>query len=122
MRKDEAAKAGVYDFAKWWFSKDVQKEWSTGVAFPPIRTDLAEDKELIDKNPDLAVFLESGKIALAFGYCQFSKILSDVTGKYFDEIFLNNADVQEALDKANADLDRFWKQRGKLSGYALQEL
>ncbi len=106
--KNEATKAGVYDFAQWWFGKDVQKEWSTGVAFPPIRTDLAEDKELIAENPDLAVFLESGKIAQPWllGIVNSQKILSDVTGKYFDEIFLNNADVQEALDKANTDLDK----------------
>lgn len=106
--KNEETKAGVYDFAKWWFSKEVQKEWSTGVAFPPIRTDMIEDKELIEQNPDLAVFLESGKIAKPWllGIVNSQKILSDVLGKYFDEIFLNNADVQEALDKANADLDK----------------
>ncbi len=106
-KKDET-KAGVYDFAQWWFSKDVQKEWSSGVAFPPIRTDMADDAELIAANPDLAVFLESGKIAQPWflGIVNSQKILSDVTGKYFDEIFLNNADVQEALDKANADLDK----------------
>lgn len=100
-------KEAFYQFASYWFQAETQKQWAMEVGFPPIRTDLEDDAELLAANPDLAVFMESNTIAQPWliGIVNSQKILSDVVIRYFDEIFLNNADVQEALDLAAEDLN-----------------
>lgn len=104
----EEKKEAFYDFLQYWFEKDTQRQWSSQIGFPPIRTDLNDDEELLSSNPDLAVFMESNKIAQPWlvGIVNSQKILTDVTQKYFDEIYLNGMDVQTALDQANEALDK----------------
>ncbi|WP_123041162.1 ABC transporter substrate-binding protein [Cohnella candidum] len=106
--KDENVKNAVYKFAQWWFQKDTQKEWAIKIGFPPIRTDLAGDPEIIQSNPDLKVFMESAQIGQPWliGIVNSNKITSDVFQKYFDQILLKKADVQSTLDQASADLDK----------------
>lgn len=106
--KDEKTKAAVYQFAKWWFEKDTQKQWAIKIGFPPIRTDLAEDAEIVQANPDLRVFMDSARIGQPWliGIVNSNKITADVFTKYFDQILLKKADVQTTLDQASADLDK----------------
>lgn len=104
---DPAVKEGFYQFAQYWFEKDTQRQWSSEIGFPPVRTDLEDDEELLKANPDVKIFMESNKIAQPWliGIVNSQKILNDVVIRYFDEVFLNKADVQEAMDSAAKDLD-----------------
>ncbi|RKP52919.1 ABC transporter substrate-binding protein [Cohnella endophytica] len=106
--KDEKIKNAVYKFAQWWFEKDTQKEWAIKIGFPPIRTDLASDPEIIEENPDLKIFMESANIGQPWlvGIVNSGKILSEVFQKYFDQILMKKADIQSTLDQASADLDK----------------
>lgn len=106
--KDEKVKNAVYKFAQWWFEKDTQKEWSTKIGFPPVRTDLAGDPEILAANPDLDIFMKSADIGQPWlvGISNSSKILTEVFQKYFDQILLKKADVQSTLDQASIDLDK----------------
>lgn len=105
--EDDATREAFYKFAAWWFEKEQQKEWSSRIGFPPVRTDLQDDEELMASNPELAMFMASNDIAQPWlvGIVNSQKILSEVTQKYFDEIFLNNADVATAMEQANQALD-----------------
>jgi multiple sugar transport system substrate-binding protein len=102
-----AVKEAFYQFVAYWFEKDTQKQWATQIGFPPIRTDLNDDAELLTANPDLKIFMESNNIAQPWliGIVNSQKILNDVVIRYFEEIFLNGANVQESLDMAQQDLD-----------------
>ncbi|MFB9279290.1 ABC transporter substrate-binding protein [Cohnella cellulosilytica] len=106
--QDEKIKKAVYRFAQWWFEKDTQKEWAIKIGFPPVRTDLAGDPEIIAENPDLEVFMESANIGQPWfvGIVNSNKIVSEVTQKSFELILMKNADVQSTLDQASADLDK----------------
>lgn len=105
--KDPAVREAFYKFVTWWFGKDVQRQWATSVGFPPIRTDLAEDPDLLASNPDLKVFMASNDIAQPWlvGIVNSQKILTDVVKTYFEEIYLNSGDVQQTLDEAQQTLD-----------------
>ena len=105
---NQAVKEAFYKFTQWWFQKDTQKEWASKIGFPPIRTDLADDQDLITANPDLKVFMASAKIGQPWlvGIVNSQKLLSDVFTKYFNEILMNKADVDTTLAKASADMDK----------------
>lgn len=105
--KDEDKKEAFYQFTTWWFQKDIQRKWSSQVGFAPIRTDMADDAELIAANPDLEVFMAASNAARPYllGIKNSQKIESDIVKRYLDEILLNGADVQTTLDKAATDLD-----------------
>lgn len=105
---DEARKEAFYTFLQYWFDKETQREWCSRIGFPPIRTDMENDEELLTSNPDLKIFMESSDIAQPWllGIVNSQKLINDITKKYFDEVYLNGMDVQEAMDRANEEIDK----------------
>ena len=50
-------------FIEYWNSIDAQKKWSTGVGFPPSRTDIPADDPMFDAHPNTRYFMESSDFA-----------------------------------------------------------
>ena len=106
MTSSSKNKEAVYDFFGWWNSKDTQVKWSLGTGFPPARTDIADD-ERMKENPYIAEFAKpanEGKMYLQ-QLTNFAEVDTQAIVPAFEKILLENADVQEALDEANAVIE-----------------
>ncbi len=99
-------KDAVYDFFKWWNSKDTQVEWSLGTGFPLARTDALDDPRLAS-NPYIAEFSKpanSSKFYLQ-QLTNFADVDTQGIVPAFEAILLQNADVQSTLNDATQTID-----------------
>ena len=104
-------KEAVYDFFRWWNTKDTQVKWSLGTGFPPARTDMADDERL-NENPYIAEFskpIENGSKMYLQQLSNFSDIDTQVIIPAFEKILLENADVKTTLDEANKQMEEMIK-------------
>lgn len=106
MTSSSKNKEAVYDFFGWWNSKDTQVKWSLGTGFPPARTDIADD-ERMKENPYIAEFAKpaNGSKMYLQQLTNFAEVDTQAIVPAFEKILLENADVQEALDEANAVIE-----------------
>ena len=107
MNKDSKAKAAVWTFMEYWNGKDAQRMWSTQQAFPPTRTDMANDPDIV-KNADLSFFIKGlayAKIYMA-GQTKSAEIESSVLVPLYESVFGGSAEPAAALQKADAQLSQ----------------
>lgn len=106
MTSSSKNKEAVYDFFGWWNSKDTQVKWSLGTGFPPARTDIADDKRM-KENPYIAEFAKPANESKMYlqQLTNFAEVDTQAIVPAFEKILLENADVQEALDEANAVIE-----------------
>lgn len=106
MTSSSKNKEAVYDFFGWWNSKDTQVKWSLGTGFPPARTDIADD-ERMKENPYIAEFAKPANESKMYlqQLTNFAEVDTQAIVPAFEKILLENADVQEALDEANAVIE-----------------
>ena len=106
MTSSSKNKEAVYDFFGWWNSKDTQVKWSLGTGFPPARTDIADD-ERMKENPYIAEFAKPTNESKMYlqQLTNFAEVDTQAIVPAFEKILLENADVQEALDEANAVIE-----------------
>lgn len=99
-------KEAVYDFFSWWNTKETQIKWSLGTGFPPARTDIADDERL-DENPYIAEFAKPANESKMYlqQLTNFADVDNQAIIPAFEKILLEGADVQEALDEANAMIE-----------------
>jgi ABC-type glycerol-3-phosphate transport system substrate-binding protein len=57
INRDAKEKDASWAFIEYWNGVDSQKEWALGVGFPPNRTDMMTDADLLNKNPNIKYFL-----------------------------------------------------------------
>ncbi len=100
MTSSSKNKEAVYDFFGWWNSKDTQVKWSLGTGFPPARTDIADD-ERMKENPYIAEFAKPANESKMYlqQLTNFAEVDTQAIVPAFEKILLENADVQEALDR-----------------------
>ena len=106
MTSSSKNKEAVYDCFGWWNSKDTQVKWSLGTGFPPARTDIADD-ERMKENPYIAEFAKPANESKMYlqQLTNFAEVDTQAIVPAFEKILLENADVQEALDEANAVIE-----------------
>ena len=106
MTSSSKNKEAVYDFFGWWNSKDTQVKWILGTGFPPARTDIADD-ERMKENPYIAEFAKPANESKMYlqQLTNFAEVDTQAIVPAFEKILLENADVQEALDEANAVIE-----------------
>ena len=106
MTSSSKNKEAVYDFFGWWNSKDTQVKWSLGTGFPPARTDIGDD-ERMKENPYIAEFAKPANESKMYlqQLTNFAEVDTQAIVPAFEKILLENADVQEALDEANAVIE-----------------
>lgn len=107
MNKDSHAKDGAWSFMEYWNSKDSQQFWAQKQAFPPTRTDMANDPALAS-NPFLKYFISSASYAKIFlaGQTKYAQIDQAVLVPMYESVFSGKMQAQAALDKANQDLNK----------------
>ncbi len=106
MTASSKNKDAVYDFLRWWNTKDTQVQWSLGTGFPLARTDALDDPRLAS-NPYIAEFSKpanSSKFYLQ-QLTNFSDVDTQAVTPALEAILLQNADVKATLDKAAQTID-----------------
>jgi multiple sugar transport system substrate-binding protein len=104
--KNTKNKEAVYEFMKFWVSKDAQAALSSQTGFPPVRTDLGDDPKLKQNPfvPKFAAVANDSKYYLP-GIEQYDKIDSDVIVPAIQAITNKKATVDAALQDANKKLN-----------------
>ena len=112
MNKDSKVKDAAWTFMEYWNSYNTQQFWASKQAFPPTRTDMANDSEL-SKNPYLKYFINSASFAKIFlaGQTQAGQIDTSVLVPLYESVLLGKAEPKAALQKANADLNKILSQQ-----------
>ena len=107
LTKDSKNKEGVYEFFKFWNSKDSQISLSLGSGFPPTRTDIADDAKL-KENPYVAAFASVSPTSQFYlqQLTNFGQIDTDVIVPAMESILLGKASAKDALDKAAVEMDK----------------
>jgi multiple sugar transport system substrate-binding protein len=104
--KNTKHKDAVYEFMKFWNSKDAQAYLSSKSGFPPTRTDLA-DNALIKANPlvsQFAAVANDSKFYLP-GLEQYAKIDSDIVTPAIQAITNKKGTVEANMADASKKLD-----------------
>lgn len=106
MTASSKNKDAVYDFFQYWNSVDTQVEWCLGTGFPPARTDIGNDARL-SENPYIAEFAKPANESKMYlqQLTNFADVDTQALVPAFEKILLQNADVKEALDEANAVIE-----------------
>lgn len=83
-----------------------QVKWSLGTGFPPARTDIADD-ERMQENPYIAEFAKPANESKMYlqQLTNFAEVDVQAIVPAFEKILLENADVKETLDEANAVIE-----------------
>ncbi|KIL38451.1 hypothetical protein SD70_26315 [Gordoniibacillus kamchatkensis] len=104
--KNTKNKDAVYEFMKFWVSKDAQAQLSGQTGFPPVRTDLGDDPKL-KQNPFVPKFADVANDAKYYlpGLEQYDKIDSDVIVPAIQAITNKKASVDAALKDADKKLN-----------------
>jgi multiple sugar transport system substrate-binding protein len=106
MNKDSKAKDAAWGFMEFWNSPESQVYWAKTVAFPPTRTDLADNQEL-KANKDLIPFMRAGGYGRIFlaGVEASGRVENEVLTPLFEKIFYERVSVADAAKEANAKLN-----------------
>jgi len=112
LTKDSKNKEAVYEFFKYWNSKETQVEFSLATGFPPARTDLLDDPKL-KENPYVVAFSSVANKSQFYlqKLTNFGKIDTDVIVPAMESILLGQSSVKEALDKAAAEMDKMLQEQ-----------
>lgn len=106
MTASSKNKEAVYDFFQYWNTVDTQVEWCLGTGFPPARTDIADDARL-SANPYIAEFAKPANESKMYlqQLTNFADVDTQALVPAFEKILLQNADVKETLNEANAVIE-----------------
>lgn len=98
-------KENIYEFYDFWVSKESQAYWSTSVGFAPIRSDMLGD-EALKESQWVEPFTKTAEFARFYlpGDAKYSQV-EEVLMNAYEQILLNQATAQEALDHAAAEID-----------------
>ena len=112
MTKDSKNKEAVYEFFKYWNSKETQVAFSLATGFPPTRTDLLEDAKL-KENPYVLAFSSVSNSSQFYlqKLTNFGKIDSDVIVPTMESILLKKSSAKDALDKGAEQMDQLLKEQ-----------
>lgn len=104
--KNTKNKDAVYEFMKFWNSKDSQAYLSSQTGFPPTRTDLNDDSRL-KANKFVSKFAAVANDAKFYlqGIDQYDKIDTDVITPAIQTITNKKGSVQNTLNDANSKIN-----------------
>lgn len=110
LTKSSKHKKEVYEFFKYWNSKESQIYWALNTGFPPTRTDLINDPAL-KANPYVVAFSSVANQTQFYlqQLTNFGKIDTDVITPAMENILLGKMTVKEALDKAASEMNKMLK-------------
>jgi multiple sugar transport system substrate-binding protein len=102
---DDAHKAAVYDFLKYWNSTANGKRWSLSIGFPPYLLSVINDPE-IQADPNISSLAENAKDAQPWmgGLVSAGNIDANVLFPLM-EALQNEGDVAEMVNKASEQID-----------------
>ncbi|MDD3206177.1 MAG: ABC transporter substrate-binding protein [Lachnospiraceae bacterium] len=103
---DDAKKAAVYKFMKYWLSDAILKEWSQKNGFPVWSKTLLEDTD-IQNDEVLSSISEATEIGRAYnlGYPLASQIDNDVMIPLFEQVITGASTPEDALKQASTAMD-----------------
>lgn len=98
-------KENIYEFYDFWVSKESQAYWSTSVGFAPIRNDMLDD-EALKESQWVEPFTKTAEFARFYlpGDAKYSQV-EEVLMNAYEQILLDQATAQEALDYAAQEID-----------------
>jgi multiple sugar transport system substrate-binding protein len=104
---DSKVKNAAWNFIEYWNSTETQRTWALKVGFPPTRTDMADDAELLNGNPDIIHFLNSASYAELFmaGEPKAGRIDEEVLVPLFESVTRNTKNPATALKEADLRLN-----------------
>jgi multiple sugar transport system substrate-binding protein len=104
------ARAGAYEFFKFWNSKDSQVTWALGSGFPPTRTDVLDDPRLA-QNPFIKEFAAVAPRAKFYlqGLQEFAAIEGEVIGPGIEAVLYGEMSEEEAIRKIDEGISRLLK-------------
>ncbi len=110
LTKSSKHKKEVYEFFKYWNSKESQIYWALNTGFPPTRTDLSHESAL-KANPYVVAFSSVSDQAQFYlqQLTNFGKIDTDVITPAMERILLGKMTVKESLDKAASQMNKMLK-------------
>ncbi|HBE76904.1 MAG TPA: ABC transporter substrate-binding protein [Firmicutes bacterium] len=110
LTKSSNHKKEVYEFFKYWNSKESQIYWALNTGFPPNRTDLVNDPAL-KVNPYVVAFSSVANQTQFYlqQLTNFGKIDTDVVTPAMENILLGKMTVKESLDKAAREMNKMLK-------------
>lgn len=106
LTKNSVNKEEVYEFFKFWNSKESQIYWALQNGFPPARTDLTDDSAL-QENPYVVAFASVANNSQFYlqQLTNFAMIDNDVIVPAMEAILLGELSVKDAFDKATSDMN-----------------
>lgn len=107
INKDSDNSAAAFKFIEYWNTPDVQREWAIGTGAPPTRTDMSNDEELLNANPNIGVFLEASNTSrvLMPGQTVNSRIDTEALVPLYESIARGMATPEDALATAEATMN-----------------
>lgn len=98
-------KDAAVEFLKFYTSYEVQKRWFLELGFNPPRPALYEDEDAKKEVPGQVGLKEVFNGAIARPNVPYYSKLSDIMQKYFNSALSKSMEVEEALEKAQAEVE-----------------
>lgn len=107
MTADSKVKEAAWKFMEYFNDVEAQTKWSLGVGFIPSRLDMAENEEILTKNPDIAVFIKAANYADIFMSDQplSGRIDEEILVPLYESVTRGTETPEKALQKASKQLD-----------------
>lgn len=107
INKDSDVPEAAWKFIEYWNSPDVQRTWSAGTGAPPTRMDMSNDEELLNANPNIAVFMEASENARIFmaGQTLSSRFDTEALVPLYESVTRGLSSPQEALAAAEKTMN-----------------
>ena len=107
INKDSDNSSSAFKFIEYWNTPDVQREWAIGTGAPPTRTDMSNDEELLNANPNIGVFLEASNTSrvLMPGQTVNSRIDTEALVPLYESIARGMETPEDALATAEATMN-----------------
>jgi multiple sugar transport system substrate-binding protein len=107
VNKDAKAKDASWAFIEYWNSVDSQKKWALGVGFPPNRTDMITDSDLLRQNPNISYFLNGmpySKMHLKDNP-RSNRIDTEILVPLYENVFRGTVTPRAGLEEAHRRLN-----------------
>ncbi|QQO09108.1 ABC transporter substrate-binding protein [Breznakiella homolactica] len=104
---DSKVKEAAWAFIEHWNSAETQRTWALNVGFPPTRTDMGNDTELLKGNPDIVYFLRSAQYARIFlpAEPKANRIDEEILVPLYESVFRGLKTPEAALAEAHEKLN-----------------
>jgi multiple sugar transport system substrate-binding protein len=107
INKDATAKDASWAFIEYWNREDSQKKWALGVGFPPNRTDMINDQDLLRQNPNIRYFLSGmpySKMHLKDNP-RSNRIDEEILVPLYENVFRGTVTPRAGLEEAHRKLN-----------------